>query len=117
MSTDRPAAFVAASNKVFEYIDKTRGEPEFRLFGKLVSPYPRSQDECWWIILLHAKPYCTMYATEGGDQPLISAPGTNKSQTPREECLLMKEKLRAQWDVDWLFDESAPEKEVTVVQV
>ena len=108
----------AASDKLIPYIQKTAGDPELRLFGKHVLPYPRDADEYWWCVLMASKPFRSTYAKDGGEQPAISMPSENKSQTPREECLLLKGQLsRDEWDVDWMFDESAPEKELTMVQI
>jgi hypothetical protein len=113
-----PPELAAASERVTRYMLKTRGETQFRIFGKLVIPYPRNMDEYWWAVLLATKPFRTVFATAGGPQPLIDGPELNKSQTPREQCVLLKTQLpRKDWDLDWMFDEGAPEKELSVVQI
>jgi hypothetical protein len=106
----------AAEVKVLAYIEKTRGEAKFQLFGKDVPPFPRDQDECWWFVLLCSKPFRSVFARDGGEQPCISPPDVNKWQTPREECLLMREKLQ-RFDIDHMLDQSAPERDISVVQV
>eukprot|EP01006_Ploeotia_vitrea_P022343 TRINITY_DN54748_c0_g1_i1.p1 TRINITY_DN54748_c0_g1~~TRINITY_DN54748_c0_g1_i1.p1 ORF type:complete len:399 (-),score=35.18 TRINITY_DN54748_c0_g1_i1:64-1260(-) len=52
------------------------------------NPYDPQTDpeKFYWVRLLSAKQFQTVYAKEGGKQPLISEPEINHSQAPREQC-------------------------------
>jgi hypothetical protein len=49
--------------------------------------WPLYSEEYYWDRLLE-KPFRSIYATDGGKQPLIDLPVRNLSQTPREQCEL-----------------------------
>jgi hypothetical protein len=98
-----------------EYLVKTAGEQPFQLFGKNVIPYPKSDVRFWWAVLLATR---RMDLQSEEKLALLQGSDVNKSGTPREECLLMRDALdKRSWDVEWMFDDILPEKELTIVQI
>lgn len=111
-----PPELQEVSQFVIGYVAATAHERKFELFGKNVIPYPRADERFWWAVLLNVRPARSF---KGGEQPLIDGPDVNASGSPREQCALMREQLEADgcWDVPWMFDPAAPEKEVQIVQI
>jgi hypothetical protein len=117
VSEERPSELVEASSVIAEYA-RLIGEngSNDKLFDHTIIPFARNTDQFWWSVLLCTKPFRSVYS---GEQPMISPPETNKSRTPKEECQLLPRKALedAKLDVDWLLDDEAPEKIITIVQL
>lgn len=114
----RPAALDVVLSAIAEYASATAQDPHFQIFNKSAVPFPKGSDEFWWSLLVSWKPFRSVFAEDGGDQPLISRRDVNPSQTPRVECELTRGKLlKNGWDVGWIFDDEAPDPEITIVQV
>jgi hypothetical protein len=97
-----------------EYLLKAAGESPFQLFGKNAVPYSRTDERFWWTVLLVVRRLGSLSDHEG----LLQGPDVNRSRTPREECQLMRDTLDERcWDVEWMFDDSLPEKELTIIQI
>jgi hypothetical protein len=105
VSEERPPELVEASSVVAEYV-RLIGEngSNDKLFDHTIIPFAKNTDQFWWSVLLCIKPFRSVYS---GEQPMISAPDTNKSRTPKEECQLLPRKALedAKLDVEWLLDD------------
>lgn len=111
-----PPVLLRVSEALAKYC-KVQGSGASQFFGRPFLPYSRGSEEFWWYLLLCTKPHRSIYATEGGAQPLISGPDVNTSQTPKEECELSREAIaKAGFNVDFIFGDG-PERGLTVIQL
>jgi hypothetical protein len=115
---DIPPALKNAADEVIPYIKEMTkvSETPAKLFGKVLIPYPKTQEEFWWTALMSCKPATNIYS---GDMPFISAVSENELQTPQAEVrLLGPEKLKdASLDVEFIMNDDCGSRTLTAVQV
>jgi hypothetical protein len=71
---------------IFNEVFHTVGKMLVKCSYKQGTTWPKYSEEWYWEELLAVKPFRSVYADEGLQQPLIDSITINLSQTPREQC-------------------------------